>query len=156
MHPHEDVVVARYLVTAQFGLIGLLVLVPGGGGWAVPLGLRVACAVLVVAGVGIMGLGATSLGRGLTATPLPNQHAELRTGGLYRYVRHPIYTGLLLAATAFAVASGSVVRLVVLVLLVALLNGKARWEEVRLARRFDGYAAYAARTPRFIPVRVRR
>ena len=99
MHPHEDVVVARYLVTAQFGLIGLLVLVPGGGAWAVPLGLRVACAVLVVDGVGIMGLGATSLGRGLTATPLPNQHAELRTGGLYRYVRHPIYTGLLLAAT---------------------------------------------------------
>ncbi|HUX70060.1 MAG TPA: methyltransferase, partial [Cellulomonadaceae bacterium] len=125
MHPHEDVVVARYLVTAQFGLIGLLVLIPGGGGWGVPVALQVACAVLVVAGVGIMGLGATSLGRGLTATPLPNQHAELRTGGLYRYVRHPIYTGLLLAATAFAVASGSVERLVVLVLLIALLQGKA-------------------------------
>jgi len=156
MHPHEDVVVARYLVTAQFGLIGLLVVIPGGHGWAVPAGLRAVLAVLVVVGVGIMGLGATSLGKGLTATPLPNQHAQLRTGGLYRYVRHPIYTGLLLSATAFALASGSALRIVVLLLLIALLNAKARWEEARLARRFDGYAAYAARTPRFVPMRVRR
>ncbi|MCR6492600.1 isoprenylcysteine carboxylmethyltransferase family protein [Cellulomonas sp. P24] len=155
-HPREDVVVARYLVTAQFGLIGLLAVVPRGHGWPVPVGLQVVLAVLVLVGVAIMGLGATSLGKGLTATPLPNQHAQLRTGGLYRFVRHPIYTGLLLSATAYALASGSVARVVVLALLIALLNVKARWEEARLARRFDGYAAYAARTPRFVPLRVRR
>ncbi len=47
-----------------------------------------------------MVVAATALGRGLTAAPLPNSHAELRTGGLYRFVRHPIYSGLLLFAVA--------------------------------------------------------
>ena len=42
------------------------------------------------------------------------------------------------------------------VLLVLLLTVKARWEEVRLSRRFEGHAAYASRTPRFVPVRPRR
>jgi protein-S-isoprenylcysteine O-methyltransferase Ste14 len=37
-----------------------------------------------------------------------------------------------------------------------LLTAKARWEERRLAQRFEGYAEYAARTPRFVPVRWRR
>jgi protein-S-isoprenylcysteine O-methyltransferase Ste14 len=91
------------------------------------------------------------LGRGLTATPLPNAHAELRTGGLYRFARHPIYTGLLLVMGAVTLASGSLFRLLVFGLLVALLHRKARWEESRLAERFAGYAEYAARTPRFVP-----
>lgn len=91
-----------------------------------------------------------------TATPLPNAHARLRTTGLYRFVRHPIYSGLLLAATAFTVGTGSVTRVVVLVLLVLLLTVKARWEEPRLSRRFEGHAAYASRTPRFVPVRPHR
>jgi protein-S-isoprenylcysteine O-methyltransferase Ste14 len=33
---------------------------------------------------------------------------------------------------------------------------KARWEEKRLTQRFEGYASYAARTARFVPVRLRR
>jgi protein-S-isoprenylcysteine O-methyltransferase Ste14 len=56
---------------------------------------------------------------------------------------------------AITVASGSVSRLLTLVVLVLLLTGKARWEETRLVRRFEGYAGYAARTPRFVP-RLRR
>jgi protein-S-isoprenylcysteine O-methyltransferase Ste14 len=103
-----------------------------------------------------MVIGATGLGRGLTATPLPNAHAQLRTGGLYRFVRHPIYSGLLLTMASIAVASGSWFQLFTLGVLALLLTVKARWEEERLARRFEGYADYASRTPRFVPVRMRR
>ena len=35
--------------------------------------------------------------------------------------------------------------------LVALLAGKARFEETHLRARFEGYDAYARRTPRFLP-----
>jgi protein-S-isoprenylcysteine O-methyltransferase Ste14 len=146
----DDRATARLLVAAQFVLLVLLVVVPRRGGWPVPVALAVGCGVLVAVGLVLMVVAGTALGRGLTATPLPNVHAQLRTGGLYRYARHPIYSGLLLAAVAFTVGTGSVSRLVVLVLLVLLLNVKARWEEIRLAQRFAGYAAYAARTPRFI------
>jgi len=156
MHMPDDRVVARLLVAAQGVLIVLLVVVPGRGGWPVSAALAVVSGAAAAVGLGIMLVAGTALGRGLTATPLPNAHAQLRTTGLYRFVRHPIYSGLLLAAAAFTLGTGSVTRLAVLVLLVVLLSLKARWEEVRLARRFDGYASYAAVTPRFVPVRLRR
>ncbi len=150
-YPASTVWTSRALVTAQFVLLIALVLVPRGGGWVSPIWLRVLAGVAGVAGIVIMLLGGTSLGRGLTAAPLPNGHAQLRTGGLYRWVRHPIYSGLLLMAGAIVVVSGSVTRLLVFAALVALINVKARWEERHLMRRFPGYAAYAARTPRFVP-----
>ena len=159
-HEHRpadsDTRTARLLVAGQFALIGILVLLPGRHDWPVPAALVVACAVATVAGLLVMVIGAMGLGRGLTATPLPNAHAQLRTGGLYRYARHPIYSGLLLTMTSITVASGSVFRLLTLGVLVLLITVKARWEEKRLTRRFEGYASYAARTPRFVPVRLRR
>ena len=151
-----DIRTARLLVAGQFALIGILLLLPGRHDWPVPAALAVACAVATVVGLVVMVIGAMGLGRGLTATPLPNAHAQLRTGGLYRYARHPIYSGLLLTMTSITVASGSVVRLLTLGVLVLLITAKARWEEKRLTRRFEGYASYAARTPRFVPVRLRR
>jgi len=159
-HEHRpadsDTRTARLLVAGQFALIGILVLLPGRHDWPVPAALVVACAVATVAGLLVIVIGAMGLGRGLTATPLPNAHAQLRTGGLYRYARHPIYSGLLLTMTSITVASGSVFRLLTLGVLVLLITVKARWEEKRLTRRFEGYASYAARTPRFVPVRLRR
>jgi protein-S-isoprenylcysteine O-methyltransferase Ste14 len=152
----SDLRTGRLLVIAQLALVVVLVLLRRRGDWPVPRGLEVACVFAVVLGLVIMVLGGTTLGRGLSATPLPNAHAQLRTGGLYRFVRHPIYSGLLLAAAAITVASGSVFRLVVFVLLAVLISVKARWEETRLVARFEGYGAYAARTPRFVPFLPRR
>jgi protein-S-isoprenylcysteine O-methyltransferase Ste14 len=152
----KDVRTARLLVAGQFALIGILVLLPGRRDWPVPRMLTILCGVTTIIGLAVMVIGATGLGRGLTATPLPNAHAQLRTGGLYRFVRHPIYSGLILTMASFTVASGSALRLLTLGVLILLLTMKARWEETRLARRFDGYADYAARTPRFVPVRLRR
>ena len=147
----HDVWTARLLVTGQFVLIGLLVLLPGRHDWPVPVTLTLGCSIATVVGLAVMVIGATGLGRGLTATPLPNAHAKLRTGGLYRYVRHPIYSGLLLTMASITLASGSVPRLLTLGVLVLLLSAKARWEETRLTQRFEGYTDYAARTPRFVP-----
>ncbi len=145
------------LVAAQFVLIGVLVLLPGRDDWPVPSLLRTSCLVGAALGVVVMLLAGTALGRGLTAVPLPNRHAVLRTGGLYRAVRHPIYTGLLLTSGSFMVASASLPRLAAYVALLVLLTVKARWEEVRLTRRFAAYPHYAARTPRFVPgLRPRR
>lgn len=149
--PTAEVRTARLLVAAQFALLALIALLPAGGGWPVPWWLRVVAWTGVIGGLVLMLVAGTALGRGLTAVPIPNARAELRTGGLYRLVRHPIYTGLLLAAGSYVVASGSAWRAAAFVGLVVLLTVKARWEEVRLTRRFAGYAAYAARTPRFVP-----
>jgi Putative protein-S-isoprenylcysteine methyltransferase len=153
---HTDVRTARLFVAGQFVLIGILVALPSRRDWPVPAALTVGCTVATVVGLAVMVIGATGLGRGLTATPLPNAHAQLRTGGLYRFVRHPIYSGLLLTMASITVASGSGFRLLTLGGLILLLTVKARWEETRLTQRFEGYANYAAQTPRFVPIRLRR
>jgi protein-S-isoprenylcysteine O-methyltransferase Ste14 len=154
--PSSDVLIARLLVAVQFVLIGILVVLPGRHDWPVPAAIKVACSIATVLGLAVMVIGATGLGRGLTATPLPNAHAQLRTEGLYQFVRHPIYSRLLVTMASITVASGSGFRFLTLGVLALLLTVKARWEETRLAQRFEGYANYASRTPRFVPVRLRR
>lgn len=139
------------MVGAQFLLLAVIILAPGGDVWSTPGALGWVVRIVAVAGLAPMAVAAAALGRGLTAAPLPNPHAQLRTGGLYRLVRHPIYSGLLLSSLAWVVASGSLVALVAAALLVGLINVKARWEERRLAERFPAYPAYAAVTPRFLP-----
>lgn len=146
---------AWLLVLGQFVLLAMIVLLPRGDAWT--LSVAVARAAQVAAGVGVvlMVVAGTALGRGLTAAPLPNSHAELHTGGLYRFVRHPIYGGLLLLAVALTLTSGNLWTATACAALVLLINGKARWEERHLAQRFPEYADYAARTPRFVPGRSR-
>lgn len=151
--PPKSITTARALVAAQAALLAGLAVLPKRRDWPVPTVVRLSGGLAVVAGAGIAAVGASALGRGLTALPLPNEHAELRTGGLYGRVRHPVYTGVLLAAGAKTVTSGSRWTLAAFAALVLLLNGKARFEERHLIARFPGYPDYADRTPRFIPGR---
>ena len=96
-----------------------------------------------------------NLGRSLTPLPTPTRTATLRTGGLYRFVRHPLYSGLLALVFGGAVASASGVKLVLAAALLVLLNRKAAWEEDMLRRRYPDHDDYARRTPKFFP-RLRR
>ncbi len=138
-------------VGAQFALLAVIILTPGGEAWELPTGMLWATRTVVWLSIALMAVAAVGLGRGLTPVPIPNDHAQLRTGGLYRFVRHPIYSGLLLFAIAMAIKSGSLVVSLAAPLLIGLINVKARWEERRMIKRFDGYSSYAERTPRFIP-----
>jgi protein-S-isoprenylcysteine O-methyltransferase Ste14 len=152
----RDRLTAWLLVIGQFILLALIILLPGRASWTLPTGVGVAGVAAEVVGILVMVGAATALGRGLTAAPLPNEHAQLRTGGLYGYVRHPIYSGLLLFAVARTLTHSSGWVAVACVLLIGLINVKARWEEGHLTRRFPDYPSYASRTPRFIPWTKRR
>lgn len=135
----------------QFALLALIVLLPDRADWTLTPSLARTGDIAALVGILLMVVAALALGRGLTAAPLPNEHAQLRTGGLYRHVRHPIYTGLLLFAVARSLTQGSAWVASTCVLLIVLINVKARWEERHLAGRFPDYLAYARHTPRFIP-----
>ena len=73
--------------------------------------------------------------------------------GPYRLVRHPIYTGFLSAAWAFALLVASPAALVGATVLTAQMTWKARREEGFLRRELGAaaYDTYAARTPMLIP-----
>ncbi len=77
---------------------------------------------------------------------------RLVTTGVYGRIRHPSYLGLLLGATGWALAFGSGVGLVLVLLLLPPLVARIRAEEALLARQFGAaYQAYRARTDRLVP-----
>ncbi len=143
-------------VAAQAALIVALVLVPSANHYPTPAWLRTLCAVAFGLGVAIAVAAGVVLGRALTATPVPTAGATLRTTGPYRFVRHPIYTGVVLIVVAIAVRSGNVVGLALGAATIGFFHVKASWEERRLSERFAGYAEYASTTPRFLPSVRRR
>jgi protein-S-isoprenylcysteine O-methyltransferase Ste14 len=70
---------------------------------------------------------------------------------VYRFVRHPIYSALLLISLGLAIRGASLLHVLLFVALLALLKVKARVEESMLRVKFEGYASYAAQVGRFIP-----
>lgn len=144
------------LVGAQFSLLAAqLLLRCRRSAWPRPTPIRFLGAAAMIAGVAVAAAGATNLGTGLTASPLPNAAAQLRTNGMYRWVRHPINSGLLPASAGRTLNSGDRRQLILSVALVVLLSYKSVYEERALRARFTGYGNYLQITPRFVP-RARR
>ncbi len=95
--------------------------------------------------------GALALGKNLTPFPQPLAQATLVRHGLYAYIRHPLYTSVVLFAAGWALAWQSWPALAVAALLVPFFDAKARREEAWLKTRFSEYEEYARATRRFIP-----
>jgi len=92
------------------------------------------------------------LGRNWIGTVTVKQDHELIRSGPYRLVRHPIYTGLLLAILGTAVAFGEWRGLLAFGLLTGSLLLKLRIEERFMGESFpDEYARYRAEVPALIP-----
>lgn len=149
----SDKALGWWYVTGQFLLLILLVLSPGDKAGYGPIDAVFAILgyLVMVAGTVLLVVAARGLGRSLTAHPSPRDRSQLVTDGLYHYVRHPIYSALMMLALGVTLQSGPYPQVVAFAALVLLLNFKARFEEQQLLERYPDYADYAARTPRFIP-----
>ena len=107
--------------------------------------------VLLVAGVALLLAGGAGLGKQLTPFPRPVDTGELREGGVYGLVRHPIYGGVLLLLLGWALGS-SPVALLPFALAVVFFEAKRRREELWLQAKYVGYPSYRERVPRsFVP-----
>jgi protein-S-isoprenylcysteine O-methyltransferase Ste14 len=134
-------------------LLFVAIVVAPVGGWSESLAATAQTVgnALVVVGLIVITLGAVGLGRNLTPFPKPRRDAELVEAGVYRWIRHPIYVGLIIVAVGASLVRASTIALLVSVILAVFLDLKARREEVLLSDRFPEYAAYRRRTRRFIP-----
>ena len=139
------------LVGAQFGLLAALIILPAGDLWSRGLVSLSAGGILLVGGVVVAALAGLRLGPSLTPLPIPKDDGELVTSGFYNYVRHPIYTGVLLAGAGLVIAQASLGHLVGWVALWGVLTLKALGEERMLSDKYDGYREYSVRTGRFFP-----
>ncbi|WP_062076545.1 methyltransferase family protein [Demequina globuliformis] len=146
----------RWVMVAVQGLAFLAVAVTA----VAPVGpqlwssLGLALAMIVAGAVGVVWTG-RSLGGSLTPSPVPNG-VGLVARGLYRWVRHPMYTALILMCAGVAVSAGRVLCWASVFALVVFFEVKTRVEERYLVRAYEGYDAYAARTGKFLPGLGRR
>jgi protein-S-isoprenylcysteine O-methyltransferase Ste14 len=83
--------------------------------------------------------------------PIPKAGGALVTHGPYRWVRHPMYTAVLLGAFALARTADSGAAWLVWAALALVLWVKSTLEERWLQEQHPGYVAYMRRTHRFIP-----
>ena len=150
-HSRRDRTTANILVGIQVVLIVLLVGLPARQDWRVSTAMTTATTMLTLTALALGLWAAFHLGRGLTPSPLPNGSTELVTAGPYRFVRHPMYSAVILWSFGSVLASGSVAKVAAAGALLTLFLFKSRWEEQRLAASFDGYAAYMERSGRFVP-----
>ena len=77
---------------------------------------------------------------------------ELITGGPYRWVRHPIYTGVLFSFLGTALALGRVGNLFAIAVMLAIFFQKIRLEEKVLDQHFgEKYVEYRRKTYALVP-----
>jgi protein-S-isoprenylcysteine O-methyltransferase Ste14 len=110
---------------------------------------------LEAAGFALAGWARASLGRYWTGRVALTADQPLVRTGPYRYVRHPLYAGLLAAVLGQALVLGRPRGMAAFALLTAAYRRKVSYEEAALRRHFgEAYDEYAAVVPAFLP-RVR-
>lgn len=138
-------------VVAQGLLLALVVGLPSSDHWNVPGWLSILGWTFVLGGVVLVAVAAGALGSALTPTPVPREGTELVTGGLYGWVRHPIYSGVLLAVFGIAIRSGQVLTVLTGMATLGFFWVKSSYEERWLRAAHPGYDEYARRVPRLVP-----
>lgn len=146
-------VIGWVLVGVQAVLLILFVLLPKRRSLlATPDFLDVLGIVLMIAGLAVLIIAVMGLGSALTPTPVPQETAALRTGGIYSVVRHPIYSGILLAALGFTLAVGSIWQVFLWLAMAVFFFAKAFWEDRLLAEKHGvAWFDYADHVGSFIP-----
>lgn len=123
-------------------------------GTATGSGLAVAAGVTVlILGVALRTWAILTLGRLFTFVVVIQAEHHVVDSGPYRFVRHPSYTGGLLALTGAGIALGNWLSILAAAgLPLAAILIRIAVEEARLARDLgDDYRSYARRTKRLIP-----
>ena len=91
------------------------------------------------------------LGKNWSPAPRIKENHELVVGGPYAYVRHPIYTGVILAAFG-TVLSGTFIGIFMFIFSSIIFLLRIKKEEKIMLKLFPNeYPAYQARTKKLIP-----
>ena len=106
---------------------------------------------LFILGAFITVVAVLQLNVNLSPFPSPLPGSKLLVNGIYKFIRHPIYTGIMSAFFGFALIADSGYKLVIAVLLFILFYFKTIYEEKRLVVMFPDYLEYKQRSGRFFP-----
>jgi len=83
-------------------------------------------------------------------------NGELVTHGIYRFVRHPQYSGFGLMIIGFLIQWPTIITLVMAPTLLIMYAKLAKKEEKKMLELFgEKYVEYCKKVPAFIPIRIR-
>ncbi|NEQ23739.1 MAG: isoprenylcysteine carboxylmethyltransferase family protein [Microcoleus sp. SIO2G3] len=112
--------------------------------WSITAVLGLAASILIIKGL-------LDLGRNLTPLPYPREDGQLVRSGIYGIVRHPLYSGLTLAAFSWVVFQVSMSHLIAAIILFIFFNVKANREEAWLSEKYSDYSDYQQQVKKLIP-----
>ncbi len=138
------------LITLQFGILLLQTLSVALQWRTSSPGAWVAAAWLACLVLGLWALSANRPGN-FNIRPEPKADGQLVQTGPYRWIRHPMYTALLLFSLGCAGFVATLPAAGLTLLLLAVLWLKASLEERLLCQRHPAYRDYMARSRRFLP-----
>ncbi len=105
----------------------------------------------IIIGILIFALAMIQLNKSLSPFPTPKSGSRLVQTGLYKFVRHPIYTGILFGFIGFSVYTESAYRIFISIILYMLFVYKSTYEERQLIKKYEAYEKYKRSTGRFFP-----
>ena len=147
----------EWYVVIQFVLFGLVLLgprsLPSWPAWPAPYTWLdwLGGGALGLLGGALVITGVLCLGSSLTAVPYPKDEATQVEGGPYQIVRHPIYSGLILAALGWSLIVQGWLTVGYALILFIFFDIKSRREERWLTQKYAGYEAYRRRVHKLIP-----
>lgn len=106
---------------------------------------------IAMIGLLIIALAILQLNKNLTPFPTPKVSGTLVQTGLYKFVRHPIYSGIILTTLGFGFFEGNFFKITIGFSLWILFYFKSKYEETLLANQFANYKEYKKITGRFFP-----
>jgi len=138
-------------VGIQFILFALYILKINIYTFKFPNSISITGIILSIIGALTIFIALLQLNTNLSPFPTPKSNSKLIQNGLFKYIRHPIYTGILLLLSGYAVYVNSSAKLIISLLLLMLFFLKTTYEEERLLSKFPNYSEYKKRTGRFLP-----
>lgn len=105
----------------------------------------------LVIGAFIVIVSVLQLNVNLSPFPSPLPKSKLIVSGIYKYIRHPIYTGIFMGFIGFSIIADSGYKLLISAILLLLFYFKSIYEEKKLMLVFPDYDLYRQKTGRFFP-----
>lgn len=102
-------------------------------------------------GVGMIIVALLQLNIHLSPFPPPKPNSKLITNGVFKYIRHPIYSGMLIFMFSFSLWLGDGFKFCVSLIALFFFLYKSSYEEKLLTLTFEAYPAYKTKAGRFLP-----
>ena len=139
---------AKMLVTLQFALLGGLALASH---FSTNTTYFPATTFLMIFGFIVLTFAYFALRPSLRISPIPKNGAQFVSRGIYKYVRHPMYLGLLSIGMALAANASSAIGWILYLMLMVTLNVKANFEDRLLREIHPESFHYQIHTSKILP-----